>query len=103
MKKTLLLCAAVLTLASCSMWPGKKVSLDEPVKPPVKRADAPDENFVAGVSSVTVENMAKKVGCTGGPGAARVSDKGPVEIYRMQCSNGQVFQARCELRQCKQI
>ncbi len=59
--------------------------------------------FQPGISTVTVENMAKKVGCQGGLGAGLISDKGPVEIYRMLCDNGTVFRARCELRQCKQM
>ncbi|MTW06321.1 hypothetical protein [Pseudoduganella ginsengisoli] len=59
--------------------------------------------FTPGVSSATVENMAKQSHCTGGPGAGLVSDAGPVEMYRMACSDGRVFLARCELRQCKAV
>ena len=59
--------------------------------------------FQAGVSSVTVENLAKKVGCRGGQGAGLITEKGPVEIYRMLCDNGTAFLARCEFRQCKQM
>ncbi|MRV76028.1 hypothetical protein GJ700_30370 [Duganella sp. FT92W] len=59
--------------------------------------------FKPGVSSVTVENMAKQSGCTGGPGAGLVSDAGPVEMYRMACGDGRVFLARCELRQCRTV
>jgi hypothetical protein len=54
-----------------------------------------------GVSSSTVERLARKAGCTGTEGAGLVTEKGPVEIYRMQCDNGKTFMARCELRQCK--
>lgn len=57
--------------------------------------------FRAGISSVTVENMAKKQGCTGGVGAGLMTEPGPIEVYRMMCDNGKVFRARCELRQCK--
>jgi hypothetical protein len=57
--------------------------------------------FRAGVSSATVENLAKQRGCTGGWGAGLVSEPGPVEIYRMTCEGGKVFIAKCELRQCK--
>ena len=57
--------------------------------------------FRAGISSVTVENMAKKQGCSGGVGAGLMTEPGPVEVYRMMCDNGKVFRARCELRQCK--
>jgi hypothetical protein len=57
--------------------------------------------FREGVSSATVENLAKASGCTGGLGAALITPEGPSEVYRMQCSNGRVFLARCDLRQCK--
>ena len=72
----------------------------------VKRArDAESSRvpFRAGVSTVTVENMARQRGCTGGQGAGLTTPQGPVELYRMQCSNGQVFAALCEFRQCKAI
>jgi hypothetical protein len=51
--------------------------------------------------------MAKQQGCTGGQGAALITQPGPVEVYRMRCEDGKlsgkVFMARCELRQCKQM
>lgn len=56
--------------------------------------------FQVGTSSVTVERMAKTQGCVGGKGASLVTEKGPVEVYRMQCDDGKVFLAKCELRQC---
>lgn len=60
--------------------------------------------FRTGVSSATVEKMAKAQGCTGGQGAGLMTEAGPVEVYRMRCEDGamrgKVFQARCELRQC---
>jgi hypothetical protein len=59
--------------------------------------------FRLGVSSTTVEKMAKQQACTGGQGAALVTETGPVEVYRMQCDNGKVFMARCELRQCRKM
>jgi len=59
--------------------------------------------FKPGVSSATVENLAKQAGCTGGPGAGLVTEAGPVEMYRMSCGDGRVFLARCELRQCRPI
>jgi hypothetical protein len=55
----------------------------------------------AGVSSATVERLAKAAGCNGTLGAGLVTERGPIEIYRMQCENGKPFMARCELRQCK--
>lgn len=57
--------------------------------------------FRAGISSVTVERLARQRACTGGLGAGLVTEPGPVEVYRMACDNGKVFMARCELRQCK--
>lgn len=59
--------------------------------------------FKPGVSSATVENLAKQAGCTGGPGAGLVTEAGPVEMYRMACGDGRVFLARCELRQCRTV
>lgn len=56
--------------------------------------------FRPGVSSATVERLAFAQECRGGQGAGLVTEPGPVEIYRMACSNGKVFMARCELRQC---
>jgi hypothetical protein len=57
--------------------------------------------FRVGVSSATVEKMAKAQACTGGPGAGLITTPGPVEVYRMHCDGGKVFMARCELHQCK--
>jgi hypothetical protein len=59
--------------------------------------------FRLGVSSATVEKLAKQQACMGGQGAALVTEQGPVEVYRMQCDNGKVFMARCEMRQCRQM
>jgi hypothetical protein len=57
--------------------------------------------FRPGVSSSTVERLAKHFGCTGSAGAGLITEKGPVEVYRMKCDNGTTFMARCELRQCQ--
>ena len=59
--------------------------------------------FRAGVSTVTVEKMAQAQGCVGGQGAGLMTPQGPVEVYRMVCETGQVFMARCELRQCRAV
>jgi hypothetical protein len=64
-------------------------------------AEVQKVEFRSGVSSSTVERIAKAAGCTGREGAGLVTEKGPVEIYRIQCENGKTFMARCELRQCK--
>jgi hypothetical protein len=106
--KRLLLVAAVV-LGGCSM------SKKAPVAPPAVQATAAPElvgpdgvaiervPFRAGVSSATVEKLAKQQACTGGLGAGLVTEPGPVEVYRMRCDNGQVFMARCELRQCRKM
>lgn len=54
----------------------------------------------SGTSSVTVEKLARERGCAG-PAAGLITEKGPVEVYRMQCDDGRTFLARCELRQCR--
>jgi hypothetical protein len=59
--------------------------------------------FRTGVSSATVEKLARAQACSGGQGAGLITQAGPVEVYRMQCDNGKVFMARCELRQCRQM
>jgi hypothetical protein len=59
--------------------------------------------FRAGISSVTVEKMAQAQGCSGEQGAGLMTPQGPVEVYRVVCESRQVFMARCELRQCRQI
>lgn len=65
---------------------------------PIERVE-----FRSGVSSATVERLAKDAGCTGGIGAGLVSEPGPVEMYRMVCGDGRVFMARCEMRQCSAV
>jgi hypothetical protein len=57
--------------------------------------------YRAGVSSAAVERLARKFGCEGNNGAGLVTEKGPVEVYRMRCENGTSFLAQCELRQCR--
>ncbi|MEC4722157.1 hypothetical protein RY831_23605 [Noviherbaspirillum sp. CPCC 100848] len=57
--------------------------------------------FKSGISSATVERLAREHGCVGSGGAGLMTEKGPVEVYRMQCENGKAFLARCELRQCR--
>jgi hypothetical protein len=59
--------------------------------------------FRSGVSSATVERLARRFGCTGTVGAGLVTEKGPVEVYRMRCDNGTTFLAQCELRQCRPL
>ncbi len=108
MKRLILAMSCVALLGGCTLFHHEKiVEQPAPVKvqePRLVDADGvPIERvpFRAGISSVTVENMAKQHGCTGGQGAGLMTEQGPVEVYRMLCDNGKVFRARCELRQCK--
>ncbi|MGZ5202650.1 MAG: hypothetical protein ACXWC4_23050 [Telluria sp.] len=109
MKRWLVL--ATLVLGGCSAWHGKTEPADAPVakakpaEPQLEADGVPIERvpFRPGVSSVTVEKMARGQQCSGGQGAGLVTENGPVEVYRMQCDNGKVFMARCELRQCRQM
>jgi hypothetical protein len=117
----LLLSAAVL-LSACSWLPSRQrdeqaraeAALAAARKPaprtvaadgtPIVTSDGVEiekVEFRAGVSSATVENLAKQAGCHGGLGAGLLSSAGPVEIYRMTCEDGKVFIAKCELRQCR--
>ena len=99
--------AAVLGLGGCSMF--HKRLPPPPAAPPAPAAAsgaAPAVEtipFHTGVSSGTVEKMAKQQGCTGGQGAGLITQPGPVEVYRMRCDSGKIFMARCELRQCRQM
>jgi hypothetical protein len=106
-----MLAVAALVLGGCSAVKGKP----GPVPVAARTQPAPDRlldkggapiervPFHAGVSSATVEKLAKQHACTGGQGAGLVTTPGPVEVYRMQCEGGKVFMARCELRQCRQM
>ena len=108
MKRWILVITCLALLGGCSHFKRKKVAVQAaPVKvqePQLVDADGVAIErvpFRAGISSATVENMAKKQGCTGGVGAGLMTEPGPVEVYRMICDNGKVFRAKCELRQCK--
>ena len=111
MKHALALVAVstAVLLSGCSLFRStmqpapKAVAAVRPAAPALLDAHgAPIERvpFRTGVSSATVEKMAKAQGCTGGQGAGLMTEPGPVEVYRMRCENGKVFTARCELRQC---
>jgi hypothetical protein len=56
--------------------------------------------FILGVSSNSVEKLARQSGCESAQGAGLISEPGPLETYSVQCRDGRVFLARCELRQC---
>lgn len=57
--------------------------------------------FELGVSSITVERMAKQNSCQSQKGAGLLYKKGPIEVYRVACEDGRELKARCELRQCE--
>jgi hypothetical protein len=99
--------ALVLSMGGCAALHGRTPA---PVSAaPAAPAAAVVETipFRIGVSSATVEKMARAQSCMGGQGAGLVTEPGPVEVYRMRCQDGamrgQVFMARCELRQCKRM
>lgn len=112
-RATLLLpfaCAALLALGGCAhrlddkpAAPAGTVMTNPPA--PVAVPSIEMIPFRTGVSSATVEKMARQQGCLGGQGAGLITEPGPVEVYRMRCEEGamrgKVFRARCELRQCR--
>lgn len=53
-----------------------------------------------GESSVTVERMALSRSCEAVVGAARIGPAGAQERYEVNCKDGRVLVARCDLRQC---
>ena len=108
MKRLFLAVSCAVVLGGCAMTFPKPA----PLPPPHAKASEPvlvDAQgvpieripFRAGVSTVTVENMAKQVGCVGGQGAGLITPQGPVEVYRMVCADRRLFTARCEFRQCR--
>jgi hypothetical protein len=103
MKRRALVGVAVAVLGGCSMLHKQTPPPATPVAAAEARPAVETIPFRTGVSSATVEKMAKAQGCTGGQGAGLITEPGPVEVYRMRCDSGKVFMARCELRQCKQM
>jgi hypothetical protein len=111
MKRLFVLMPLAALLGGCAYFhkpmPPAPAAAPAPMKPagPVDADGTPIQKlpFRLGVSSNTVEKMAKQQACTGGQGAGLVTEQGPVEVYRMQCDNGKVFMARCEMRQCRQM
>jgi hypothetical protein len=106
------LCLALLSLGGCagirSLMPDDApTQAQAPARLPAPALRAPDGApiekvpFRTGVSSATVERMARDQACSGGQGAGLITPAGPVEVYRMQCDSGKTFMARCELRQCR--
>ena len=113
MKRRALVLVVAVMVGGCSLFKSRPEPVRRPVAVAAKPAPglqdpsgAPIERvpFRLGVSSATVEKMAKEQGCAGGQGAGLMTAEGPVEVYRMRCEDGamrgKVFTARCELRQC---
>jgi hypothetical protein len=105
-------CAALLSACSWLPWGRHDAAPQAVTRKPAPSTDAAPPMtadgveitkvpFRAGVSSATVEQLAKQRGCVGGLGAGLVTEPGPVEVYRMACDSGKVFMARCDLKQCK--
>lgn len=100
--------AMVVLLGACAMKRQAPTAAAAPARPAapqlVDAGGAPIERvpYRVGVSSVTVEQLARQHACTG-QGAGLVTEPGPVEVYRLQCADGKVFMARCELRQCRKM
>ena len=100
----------VATLGGCAMFAeppaaARIAAVARPAPPQLLDAGgAPIERvpYRVGVSSVTVEQLARRHACSG-QGAALVTEPGPIEVYRLQCADGRMFMARCELRQCRKL
>jgi hypothetical protein len=101
MKRLAPLAACALAMSACSMFKTPMAPVvAAPVKPP-PQTQIERIAFRPGISSVTVEKLGKQQACVSNEGAGLVTEAGPVEVYRMVCSSGKVFMARCELRQCR--
>ena len=104
-----LACVLALSLAGCSALHHRSTPAPAAAHVPAPGLTAFDVApieaipFHTGVSSATVEKMAREQACLGGQGAGLITHPGPVEVYRMQCDDGKVFMARCELRQCRKM
>ena len=110
MKALLALVMVAAAASGCAMFKSTPPAASKaavPVKAAPQPADAngvPIERvpYRVGVSSSTVEQLARQHACSG-QGAGLITEPGPVEVYRLQCSDGKVFMARCELRQCRKM
>ena len=103
MRRLALLVACASLLGACAIVK----SPTAPMAPTPSAAQAAPAQLIEriafrpGISSVTVEKLGKLQACSSNEGAGLVTQPGPVEVYRMVCSSGKVFMARCELRQCR--
>ncbi|MBC3872968.1 hypothetical protein [Undibacterium flavidum] len=95
--------------AKAAPAPGSTSSTGTPIYAPISKASPESANaikiervpFELGVSSVTVERIAKQNSCQSQKGAGLLYKKGPIEVYRVECEDGQEIKARCEMRQCE--
>jgi hypothetical protein len=104
--KALLALAMATVLGGCTMFrttmPAAPAAVPAKGTQPAGSVQVERIPYRVGVSSVTVEQLARQHACVG-PGAGLITEPGPVEVYRLQCSDGKVFMARCELRQCRKM
>lgn len=104
--QSIMLIALFLSVAGCAALQRMSAG-DRPAAASPSAAAAPAEPpiqtipFQAGVSSMTVEKLALQYGCSAKKGAARITEKGPVEVYRIACDDERTLLVKCELRQCK--
>ena len=110
MKRLFLVVSCAVVLGGCAMTfpkptpvPLPQAKVSEPQLVDANGAPIERVPFRVGVSSATVESLARQVGCVGGHGAGLVTPQGPVEVYRMVCESRRVFTAKCEFRQCRAI
>ncbi len=104
MKRALVLVAVLL--GGCSVLNSRmEPAAVEPVavQPSSDVATVQRVPFRVGVSSTTVEKLAREQACSSAQGAGLMTEPGPVEVYRVRCDDGKVFTARCELRQCRRM
>jgi len=86
--------------ASATSAPAKATNTIE--APAVAKQSTPNRSaFRQGVSSYTVEQLARGSGCAGHNGAELISEPGTVETYKVVCDDGGHLEALCEYRQCK--
>ena len=99
---------ASLLLAGCGLF-SKAPQKDDMQTSIVKKpngagngsGDVQTIQFATGVSSVSVEKLALQNQCVSTKGAALITPKGAIEVYRVNCDDGRNFMAKCELRQCR--
>jgi hypothetical protein len=83
---------------------GNNIAATTPTaKQPDTLTEGDSSTLRGGISGVTVEQIARRSGCQGGIGAELIGAAGTREIYRLRCSDGSEFRAKCEFHQCRRI